>query len=124
MRTQKNEQTGQVEVVFSAELLTLSENVLQNSNDKNYKVAGIKFKDKNGTIQKSTAMIYEGNYQHGLEIGKDYLATASKGDDGNVYIRLSHLEYVDNRATVDMFNFSTSEVKADTKAPVVEKKMN
>lgn len=123
MRQVKNETTGQMDVLFSAELLTLTENVLQNSNGKNFKIAGIKFKDKNGKEQKATAMVYEGNYQHGLEIGKDYLATASKGEDGNVYIRLSHLEYVDNRATVEMFDFSETEVKATTKTRVVEEKL-
>ena len=126
MKTVKNELTGQNEVVFSAELIApLSENVLQNSNGKNFRIASIKFLDKFGKEQKSTAMIYEGNYQHGLTVGESYLATVSKGEANKAYIRLSHIPYVDAQATADMFDFAGEEVKATSKVKAsIESKMD
>jgi len=109
MRTIFNEKTKQNEVVFSAELIApLSENTFENTNGKSFKIANVKFIDRAGKVQKSTALIYEGNYSKGMEVGQSYLAVASPGPDGRAYIRLSHLPYVDNRATIDMFSFDTA----------------
>lgn len=123
MRTVFNETTKQNEVHFSAKLIAeLSETTLKNSNQKNYKIATIEFEDKTGKTQKSTAMIYEGNYSKGLEVGQNYLAVATKGENNKAFIRLSHLVYVDSRATVDMFDFSLEEITEKADAPVVEGK--
>lgn len=123
MRTIFNDRTKQNEVVFSAELIApLSENTLENTNGKSFKIANIKFTDKLGKVQKSTAMIYEGNYSKGMEVGQSYLAVASPGPDGRAYIRLSHLPYVDSRATIDMFSFETVKETAKETKLQVEKK--
>lgn len=125
MRTIFNDRTKQNEVVFSAELIApLSENTLENTNGKLFKIANIKFVDKSGKVQKSTAMIYEGNYSKGMEVGQSYLAVASPGPDGRAYIRLSHLPYVDSRATIDMFSFETEKASVSTPKLQVEKKTN
>ncbi len=126
MRTKTNE-NGQVEVIFSAEVIgELSEKIFTNSNGTEFKVVPIQFEDKHGKVQKRSAMIYKGSYEKGIEIGKNYLATATKGEGNKAYIRLSHLEYVDNNITADMFDFSTTEVKetTTTKNKVVEEKLN
>ena len=97
---------GQVEYQFGAKMISeLSQTTRENSNGKKFKVCTIEFVDINGEIQKVAAMVYEGNYSKGLEVGETYLATARKGDDGRAYIQMSHLPYTGNTATTDMFGF-------------------
>ena len=105
MKKITNPVTGQTEYQFEGKLLReLSETTLQNSNGKNYKIATIEFTDVNGVIQKASAMIYEGNYSKGVTVGKEYVCTARKGADNQVYIQMSHLEANADRATTDMFD--------------------
>ena len=99
-----NPTTGNQEANFSAKLLSISEKTLVNSNDKNYKIATIEFKDINNETQRTSAFIYEGNYKYGMTIGESYLATASQVSDG-VIVRLSHLVSNGNRPNADMFGF-------------------
>lgn len=124
-----NEVTGNPETDFTAELLTISETVNTFKNDKEtkYRIVGIKFKDKNGKMQSTTAFMYETNIQkYHPEIGKTYLATASKTDRG-VFTTVSAIEFIDNRAEQSMFDF---EIKEDTskqtssKKDVIEQKMS
>ena len=92
----------QLQAQFSAKLLSISEREFSNSNDKNYKVATIEFADVNSEIQRTSCLIYEGNYKHGMTIGQSYLATATKTDQGPI-IQLSHLQGTADRPTADMF---------------------
>ena len=104
MKKITNPATGQTEYQFEGKLLkALSETTLQNSNGKNYKLATIEFVDAHGVIQKASAMIYEGNYSKGVVVGKEYVCTARKGTDNQIYIQMSHLEANADRATIDMF---------------------
>ena len=104
MKKITNPVTGQTEYQFEGKLLkALSETTLQNSNGKNYKLATIEFVDVHGVIQKASAMIYEGNYSKGVDVGKEYVCTARKGTDNQIYIQMSHLEANADRATTDMF---------------------
>lgn len=120
----ENEQTGQTEAQFSAKLLMVSEKVLKNVNGTPYRVVGIEFEDNKGKTQKASATMWETNYQKGVEIGKNYLATAVAGDENRAFIKVSHLENIDNRATVDMFGLG-EEAEANVTAPeTVENKMN
>lgn len=83
---------GNQEVKFYATLIAeLPTQSRANSNGTNYKIANIEFADADGVLQEGTAMIYEGNYKHGLEVGRSYLTTA-EFDGETVYLRLSHLE--------------------------------
>ena len=83
---------GNQEVKFYATLIAeLPTQSRANSNGTNYKIANIEFADADGVLQEGTAMIYEGNYRHGVEIGRSYLTTA-EFDGETVYLRLSHLE--------------------------------
>jgi hypothetical protein len=97
---------GNQEVKFYATLIAeLPTQSRSNSNGTNYKIANIQFADADGELQDGTAMIYEGNYRHGLEVGKSYLTTA-EFDGESVYLRMSHLE-PRIKAEPSMFGFQT-----------------
>jgi len=108
MRKVKNETTGQIELRFNAKLLSISDTTLTNTNGKNYKVATVEFADKDGVIQKTSAIVYEGNYKKGMKIGETYMTTARQADD-NVYLQISHLVGTGDLATLDMFDFGAEE---------------
>ena len=114
MKFEINETTNNQEASFGAKLLSMSQKPLENANGTIYRIANIEFEDINGKTQKSSAMVYEGNYNYGMEIGKTFLAKATLSD-GQVYLQVSHLEYNGTRATVDMFGF---EVEATAPAVV------
>ena len=85
-------ENGNEQVKFYARLVKeLPIQSRANSNGTNYKIANIEFADADGELQEGTAMIYEGNYKHGVEVGRAYLTTA-EFDGENVYLRMSHLE--------------------------------
>lgn len=113
-----NPVTKQVEFQIEAKMVTpLSETTLTNKNGKNYKLTTIEFADKNGEVQRASAVIYEGNYSKGVKVGEAYLATARKADDGKIYLQMSHLPASAGFATSDMFEaFDEAPVKAS--APV------
>jgi hypothetical protein len=114
MKFEINETTNNQEASFGAKLLSMSEKPLENTNGTIYRIANIEFEDINGKTQKSSAMVYEGNYNYGMEIGKTFLAKATLSE-GQVYLTVSHLEFNGTRATVDMFGF---EVEASAPAVV------
>jgi hypothetical protein len=114
MKFEINETTNNQEASFGAKLLSMSEKPLENTNGTIYRIANIEFEDINGKTQKSSAMVYEGNYNYGMEIGKTFLAKATLSE-GQVYLQVSHLEFNGSRATVDMFGF---EVEATAPAVV------
>ena len=114
MKFSINPVNGNQEANFSAKLISMSEATLVNSNNKNYKIATIEFKDINNESQRTTSFIYEGNYKYGMTLGESYLATASQVNDG-VIVRLSHLVSSGNRASADMFGFeAVAEVASRT----------
>ena len=122
MKFEINETTNNQEASFGAKLLSISGKTLENSNGTRYRIANIEFEDINGNIQKSSAMVYEGNFNYGMEIGKTFLAKATLSG-GQVYLQVSHLEYNGSRATADMFGFEiqetetvATEVKTSTKS--------
>ena len=110
MKTQINPVTGNPQVVFSAILMSVAPNPLQNSKGTEYWPCTIKFKDANGSEQIVGAVIYDKNYQHGMNAGNAYLTVAEKTDRG-VFTQVSHLTSAP-RATESMFDFSIKEVKA------------
>ena len=64
-----NEVSGESEFLFNATLLKIGENTLSNSNEKEYKIVTLKFDLPNGEEVERTAMCYESNYEHGIEVG-------------------------------------------------------
>ncbi|WP_019669921.1 hypothetical protein [Eudoraea adriatica] len=99
----ENQETGETEFLFNATLLKIGESVLENSNEKLFKVVTLKFNLPDGEEVERTAMCYQSNYQYGIEEGKNYLCSLSFDEDGNPQIRMSHLTNAD-RATTDDFS--------------------
>ncbi len=99
----QNPETGETEFLFNATLLKIGKSVLENSNEKLFKVVTLKFNLPDGEEVERTAMCYHSNYKHGIEVGKDYLCNLSFDDEGNPQIRMSHLTNAD-RATADDFS--------------------
>ena len=69
----KNLKTGESEFLFNATLLKIGENVIQNSNSKDYKIVTLGFQLPSGNEVNRTAICYKSNYDYGIEEGKDYL---------------------------------------------------
>jgi hypothetical protein len=107
MKYQVNEETGNNEAIFSAELLSVSDKVL-NEKQTQYRVGTIRFEDDGGIKHTVTTVIYEKSYQRGMIVGETYQAVAQETEKG-VFIHTSHLTNSE-RATVDMFNFSEATV--------------
>lgn len=103
---------GIEEMQFGGTLVSISEKALENSNGNPYKVATIDFKDANEKQQRCTALVYEGNYSKGIEVGETYLCTATPTESG-VIVKMSHLTYNGDRATIDMFGLEEVKAKAD-----------
>ena len=97
-----NEETGKIEFIFNATLVQIGETVLQNSNEKDYKIVTIGFDLPGGKKVERTAMCYSSNYQHGIEVGKSYLANLSFDELDTPQLRMSHLSNAD-RATIEDF---------------------
>ena len=116
MNLVKNEDNDSYEATFSAKLISVSDKWFQNANGKQYKICNI---DLNGkTI---IAIMYEKNFNHGVQPGVAYQAKAiydeSRGKD--VLVIVSHL-VVGQRATIEDFEFelpkSTQDIFANAEA--------
>ena len=97
----KNLKTGESEFSVNATLLKVGENVLQNSNAKDYKIVTLGFQLPNGEDVQRTAICYSSNYSHGVEVGKDYLSNLSFDAKGEPQIRMSHLNNADRASAED-----------------------
>ncbi len=98
----ENPETGETEFLFNATLAKIGKSVLENSNEKLFKVVTLKFNLPDGEEVERTAMCYQSNYQHGIEVGKDYLTNLAFDEEGIPQLRMSHLSNAD-RATASDF---------------------
>lgn len=98
----QNPETGETEFQFNATLLKIGKSVLENANEKLFKVVTLKFNLPDGEEVERTAICYQSNYQYGVEEGKDYLCNLSYDKEANPQIRMSHLTNAD-RATASDF---------------------
>ena len=97
----QNPETGEEEFLFNAQLLKIGESVLENSNEKLFKVVTLKFNLPDGEEVERTAMCYQSNYQYGIEEGKDYLCNLSFDESSEPQIRMSHLTNADRATAAD-----------------------
>lgn len=97
-----NEVTGKTDFNFPGKLISLGSKELENSNGKKYVVGTIEFITPAGEKVQRSAQIYKASLDQGIEVGRNYLSTASQGDNGEIYIRTSHL-VVAERAKLDDF---------------------
>ena len=103
-RNVTNKITGATEKQFGAKLISIATDPLTNqTTGKPYYPCTIEFVNANSQIVQKTAIVYGKNYDYGMEVGKEYMATAQKVED-RVYVHLSHLAFV-NGATADDFDF-------------------
>lgn len=108
----KSELTGSYEANFSAKLRSISDATFQNVNKTVYRIANIELP----TGKVVSGLMYESNFQHGVQVGNSYLCKAvyeGKGD--NVLITVSHLAAAE-RASIGDFGFELSEAKETAKA--------
>lgn len=123
MKTQFNEVTnnqGQTEFNFMAKLVSVADNVLENVNGTEYRVATIEFCPPNTeTPVQRSAIMYEKNYQYGVSAGNYYLSTMTPTTDQNgnqsVLLKVSHLTQA-ARATTDDFASLLATIKPAVKA--------
>lgn len=101
---------------FNAKLLKVSDTIKKNVNGTEYRPCTVEFLTKDGEIKVANTIMYEKNYQNGIEIGKTYVATVEKDELGNVYSHVSHLLVADRIEASD-FDFDTADaVKKETDA--------
>ncbi len=97
----ENPETGEMEFQFNATLLKIGKSVLENANEKQFKVVTLKFNLPDGEEVERTAICYQSNYKYGLEEGKDYLCNLSYDNEANPQIRMSHLSNADRASAED-----------------------
>ena len=110
-----NDYTGQEELIFNADLVSISDSVLENVNGTEYRVASVRFQNPNGETVTRSAIVYEKNYQYGMSVGNSYQCTAINGSQG-VLIRMSHLEQAGRATKNDFGDLFSTETKT-TEAP-------
>ena len=104
-----NPVTGKTEYNFPATLVSINTNSPQSftnaSGVKNtYYLGAVDFINAQGVEKKGvTTQIFAKSWGHGMKIGDTFLSTVSKGDDGKMYIRTSHLVAGGNNATEEDF---------------------
>lgn len=117
-----NPVTGKTEYQFPAELVainTTSPQVYTNASgvENKYYLGTINFINANGEQKKGiTTQIFDKSFNHGMKIGEEFLSTVSKGDDGRMYIRTSHLVAGGNNATEEDFGLDFAEVAIEAEA--------
>lgn len=102
-----NSQTGETDLQTSCILLSHAAEPMQNVNGTLFYPATVKIVDANGEEQIVSAIIYAKNFDYGVEVGKEYVLTVSKGDERGPILHMSHLSPLPmaKRATKDMFDF-------------------
>ncbi len=117
--TRYNEVTNKDEVHFTSKLISVAETAQTNKNGTNFYPCTVQFTNaKNETVNRS-AMIYENNLNKGMEVGQSYNTIKSDGDDGRVYLRMTHLQ-TSSYATADDFGVVNTEVSAPAVKAVAE----
>ena len=111
-----NESTGKTDFNFPAELVSISDKVLENSNGTKYVLGNVNFTYPNGQPAKAvTTQIFAKSLAHGINVGSILLSTLSRDDDGGVWIRTSHL-HAGNNIDTDAFGSMFDEVVAPVEA--------
>lgn len=119
MRSQNvrvNPKTGNQEIDFHGKLLSISDQVLNNVNNTEYRVGTIRFENAQGEEVDRSCLVYESNYQYGMEAdpngeGPTYLCRAINGEEGILLI-CSHLTGA-TRAQASDFSFAEALVEED-----------
>jgi hypothetical protein len=107
-----NESTGKTDFNFPAELVSISDKVMENSNGTKYVLGNVSFTYPNGAPAKAvTTQIFAKSLSHGITVGSILLSTLSRDDEGKMWIRTSHLP-AGNNIDTDAFGSMFDEVIA------------
>lgn len=105
-----NEATGKTDFNFPAELVSISDKEMTNSNGTKYVLGNVNFTYPNGTPAKAvTTQIFAKSLAHGIKVGSTLLSTLSRDDEGKMWIRTSHLP-AGNNIDIDAFGSMFDEV--------------
>lgn len=96
-----NEMTGKTDFNFSGKLISIGTKKLANVNGKEYVVGTIEFYSAQGEKIQRSAQIHDKSLVQGMETGRNYLCTAQEADNGDVYIRASHLVLAERASASD-----------------------
>lgn len=91
----ENAHTGKTDYNFPAKLVGINLNQpFTNANGKVYFFGQVEFTYPNGQPSGAvTTQIFQGNLDKGaVQVGNTYLSTLSRDDNGNIWIRTSHLQ--------------------------------
>ena len=111
-----NDHTGKTDFNFPAELVSISDKVMENDNKTQYVLGTVNFTYPNGAPAKAvTTQIFKKSLDHGIKIGSMLLSTLSRGDDGRMWIRTSHLP-AGNNIDIDAFGSMFDEVAVAVEA--------
>jgi hypothetical protein len=100
----KDEVTGNLIANFTGKLVSVAENAIENVNGTQYRPCTVTINDA-GQKTNITGIMYEKNYEHGVDIGDNLLCRASydpeqEGED--IFVNVSHLKAAE-RATLSTF---------------------
>ena len=118
-----NPVTGKTEYNFPATLVSINTNSPQKFTNASgveitYYLGTVDFINAQGVEKKGvTTQIFAKSYNHGMKVGETFLSTVSKGDDGKMYIRTSHLIAGGNNATEEDFGLDFDTI-VETANPV------
>ena len=105
-----NDHTGKTDFNFPAELVSISDKIMENDNKTQYVLGTVNFTYPNGTPAKAvTTQIFKKSLDHGIKVGSMLLSTLSRSDDGRIWIRTSHLP-AGNNIDIDAFGSMFDEV--------------
>lgn len=113
-----NETTGKTDFNFPAELVSISDKIMENGNKTQYVLGNVNFTYPNGTPAKSvTTQIFKKSLDHGIKVGSTLLSTLSRDDEGRMWIRTSHLP-AGNNIDTDAFGSMFDEVPVEEEVPL------
>ena len=118
-----NPVTGKTEYNFPATLVSINTNSPQKFTnasgvENTYYLGTVDFINAQGVEKKGvTTQIFVKSYNHGMKVGETFLSTVSKGDDGKLYIRTSHLIAGGNNATEEDFGLDFDTI-VETAEPI------
>ena len=115
-----NGQTYQ-ETSVNCTLLSVKDEVMQNSNGTEYVWGEVEFVNRYGKTVKADAQIYKTNLDKGMEVGKSYTLNVRKIEGQNPLLLVAPFSG-GNKASDDDFGFEevASSVTKETAVPVAE----
>lgn len=110
-KLEKHPTTGEAMNVatMTGKLISMSKEAIPNAGGTLYHPATVEFEHVNGTLVKSSAMIYKSNADYGMEVGNSYLGKVIVMAGKQPLIVLSHLDR-DSAPTLDMFGLDVTEL--------------